>query len=112
MIQIDQIQRGAAKYIEDEMISRLTGWQKWVIGSAAALALSRTGEIFNTLSANEAVKLLGVIGEDNAIDIDKLYAVFKEQAKKSPVTFDVPLIGAVTLTEADVDKLYNYIMKG
>ena len=33
----------------------------------------------------------------------------KKQAKKSSVTFDVPMLGPITLNEQDVDKIYDFI---
>ena len=35
----------------------------------------------------------------------------KKQAKKSAITFDVPMIGPITLNESDLDKLYQLITK-
>ena len=35
-----------------------------------------------------------------------------KQAQRGAITFDVPLMGALTLNAADVDKLYSYIVGG
>ena len=35
----------------------------------------------------------------------------KKQANKSAITFDVPMLGALTLNENDVDKMYEFIKK-
>ena len=74
--------------------------------------LSRSGEIFNTLKNNPVVSAMGVIDEQDQIDIDAIYQEFAAQAQRGAVTFDVPLVGALTLTAADVDKLYRYITGG
>lgn len=55
---------------------------------------------------------MGVIDDQDQIDIDAIYREFAAQAQRGAVTFDVPLVGALTLTVADVDKLYRYITGG
>ena len=55
---------------------------------------------------------MGVIDENDQIDIDAIYREFAAQAQRGAITFDVPLVGALTLTAADVDKLYGYITGG
>ena len=55
---------------------------------------------------------MGVIDDNDMIDIDKLHAEFAKQAQRGAITFDVPLMGALTLNAADVDKLYSYIVGG
>ena len=35
--------------------------------------------------------------------------ILKKQATKSAITFNAPIIGAITLDEQDVDKLYKLI---
>ena len=74
--------------------------------------LSRSGEIFNTLKSNPVVSAMGIIDEQDQIDIDAIYREFAAQAQRGAVTFDVPLVGALTLTATDVDKLYGYITGG
>jgi hypothetical protein len=56
--------------------------------------------------------MLEVIDENDMIDIDTLYREFLKQAQKGPATFDVPMVGALTLNTADVEKIYRYIIEG
>ena len=53
--------------------------------------------------------MLGIINEENKIDIEKIYKEFKNQAKKGSISFEVPLVGTLTLNEQDVDKIYDFI---
>lgn len=112
MVTLAQATAGIERYLETEILSKIPGWQKWVLGAAAARMLSRSGEIFNTLKNNPVVSAMGVIDEQDQIDIDAIYQEFAAQAQRGAVTFDVPLVGALTLTAADVDKLYGYIIGG
>lgn len=113
MITLAQLQAGVGRYIETEIISKIPGWQRWVIGAGVSRLLSRSTEVFNQLKESKLVQLLGVIDPaTDQIDIDALYSEFAKQAQQSAITFDVPLVGALTLNAQDVDKLYQYIIGG
>ena len=109
MYEYNKVINGVAKYIDVEIVEKITGWKKWVIGSGVGLALSNTSEVFNQLKKNEFVKILNIIDKDDKINVDKIYKEMKKQAKKGAVTFDVPMVGALTLNEHDVDKIYEFI---
>lgn len=109
MVTLAQVQAGLNRYIAQEFLSKMTGWQKWVFGASAAMLGNNITGIFNQLKGNNLVKMMGIIDDNDNIDLDKLYAAFKEQARQSSVTFDLPVIGATTLNEGDIDKLYSFI---
>lgn len=111
MVSVSQVQVGVVKYIDDEILSKIQGWEKWVLGAGAGIAARRTVNIFNALKSSNVVKMLGIIDENDMIDIDLLHEEFAKQAKdKGAITFNVPLIGALTLNASDVEKLYSYIV--
>ena len=109
MYEYNKVINGIAKYVDTEIVDKITGWKKWVVGSGIGLALSNTTEVFNQLKNNEFVKMLGVIDKEDKVDVDKIYKEMKKQAKKSAVTFDMPMIGAITLNEQDLDRMYDLI---
>lgn len=111
MVSLAQIQAGLTRYLDEEFVNKLTGWQKWVFGSFAGIALLRIDEIFNKLKQNDIVKMLNIIDDFDNIDIDILHREFSKQARKGAVTMSLPVVGTVTLNGADVDKLYQYIME-
>ena len=53
-----------------------------------------------------------IIDDNDLIYIDKLHTEFAKQAQRGAITFDVPLMGALTLNASDVDRLYSYIAGG
>lgn len=110
MVSFGQVQQGFAQFLDNEIVSHLTGWQRWTLGALGGMAIARTTNLFGDLKKNPVVAMLGVIREDDMIDIDALYAEFKRQAQKSPATFSLPGVGVITLREDDVDKLYTYII--
>ena len=109
MATLAQVKAGAAAYIEQEIIAKIGGWQKWVAGAVVARMLERADTIFEQLRNYPAVQMLGIIDDSGNIDIDTLHVEFKRQAQRGPVSFDVPMIGKLTLNESDVDKIYQSI---
>lgn len=109
MATLNQIKLGVANYIEAEILPKIGGWQKWVIGAAVSMALNRSDALYEQLRANPVIQTLGVIDNDGYIDIDTLYGEVKKQAQKNSISFEVPMVGKLTLNETDVDKIYNYI---
>jgi hypothetical protein len=109
MVTVSQIQNGLAMYIDEEITPMLPGWRKFAFGAAAGLMLARTGEIYESLKSNPMIRMMGVIQPDDTIDIDALYREAKKQIQRSPLTFDIPGAGIITLREVDLDKLYRLI---
>jgi hypothetical protein len=112
MATITQIQNGIAKFIDEDIVPMLPGWRKFAFGAGAGLMLSRTGEIFEKAKSNELIKMMGVIREDDTVDVDAIYREAKRQIAKAPITMDIPALGSITLRDSDIDKLYRLIING
>lgn len=110
MVNIGQVQNGITRYLDNEIVKNMMGWQKWTFGAFGAIAVSRAGSIFETLKNNKMIAALGVIDNNDMIDIDTIYREYKRQAQTGAITIDVPVFGALSLNETDVDKIYNYII--
>ena len=111
MVTMDQIKRGAARYVDEEFTAKLSGWQRWAVGAGAAMALENLDVSMSGLRENPAVRAMGVLDEVGNVNLDRVYEAFKKQAQKGPVTFQAPLLGAVTINEQDVDKIYTCILQ-
>ncbi len=109
MSSLNEVVNGLKKYVDAEILPKVTGWNKWVFGAGVSLMLENSANVFNQLKENPFIKNMGVISKEDEIDIEKLYSVFLEQSKKSAVTFAVPLLGNLTLKSNDIEKLYNLI---
>lgn len=112
MVRIQSIQNGTLKFIDNELLPKMQGWKKWTFGAAASLWLTNLPNVFQKIKENSFVGSLGIIDESGMINIEKLYAEFYKQAERTPVTFDIPVIGQITLDKTDVEKLYAYIKEG
>ena len=103
MYDYNKVINGIAKYIDTEIVDKILGWKKWVVGSGLGKALSNSTNVFNQIKNNEFVKMLNIIDKDNKIDVDKIYKELKKQAKKSSITFEVPMVGSITLNDQDIE---------
>ena len=112
MVAYNQVVNGMTKYIDQEIINKIQGWQRWALGAGAGIMMTKGANIFNTLKANPIIKMLDVIDENDMIDIETIYAELRKQAEKGSATFEAPMIGTITLTKDDVDKLYRLIKEG
>lgn len=111
MKSLNSVINGLRKYLDAEMLSKIQGLNKWIVGASLSMALENGPSIFNELKNSKIIKSMNVIDEDDQIDVEKIYKYLSEQAKKSAVTFNMPFIGAVTIKASDLDKLYQLIME-
>lgn len=109
MTNLNNIVLGLKKFVDSEMLPKVSGLNKWIVGAGISLALENSSNIFDSLKQNDFIKALNIINKDDEIDLDKIYESLIEQAKKSAVTFDMPLVGVVTLKEKDLEKIYKFI---
>lgn len=112
MVTYNQVVNGMSRYIDQEIINKIQGLPRWGLGAVSGIALSKGTNIFNALKAHPIIKMLEVIDENDMIDIDTIYKELRKQAEKGAATFDAPMIGTITLTKDDVDKLYRLITEG
>lgn len=108
MVTYEQVINGLTKFIDNEIISQLSGNQKILLGIGAGVALRKGENIYNGLKNNSMIKMLGIINEDK-IDIETLYEEAKKQATKEVIRVEIPMIGTLKLNEDDIEKLYGYI---
>lgn len=110
MYNYNRVMSGVTKYIDNEIVSKLNDWRGWVLGGALGISLSKFDTVFEELKKNGFVKMLGVVQGD-MIDVDTIYKELKKQASKGSITFTIPMVGALTLSDKDVDVLYRYIIE-
>ena len=109
MISYDQFMNGTAKYIEDDILKKMSGYQKWLMGTAVGIGIKRIDDMYDKIVSNPIVEMLGLIDENDMIDDDVIYEELKKQAHTTPAVLEIPLIGKITMNEQDVDKWHNYI---
>lgn len=108
---IEQIQKGIAAYLDNELMPQLpaNGIEKVLAGTALSLAIRKSGTIMEGLKENKSVKMLGIMDEEGSIDVDVLTEELKKNVPIDGVKIDIPMIGGVTFHKDDVDKIHEYI---
>lgn len=100
---INQIEMGTMDFIHNEIASKATGLQKFLIYTGSFLG---AGMVENLINKHQKIlKDLGIITTDGAVDIDILYSAAKKGIEKSG-KFEYK---GIIFDETDIDKLYQYI---
>lgn len=112
MVSVDKIEQGLANFLDSEFMPQFHGnaVEKVIVGTTASLLIRRTGTIIDNMKDNGVVKMLGIIDDKGAVDVDTLTEEVKKNFPKEGIKVEVPVIGALTFHKEDVDKLYDYIM--
>lgn len=109
MVNAVQVINGLTRYIDKEILTKISGWQGMLLGVMTGVATTKAGAVFDSIAAHPVVRMLGIVDDQGMVDIDLLHKEFAKQAAKGPVTIDLPLVGAMIINQTDVEKLYNYI---
>lgn len=110
MVTIDQIQRGAARFVDQEMLPKMQGKDKWLVTGIVTLLISKLPSIMESAENNEVIKLLGVV-EDGKVDLESLITAVRPAMRATPATIQIPMGGSITIKEADIDMLYQHIIQ-
>lgn len=110
MATIQQVQRGFANFVDEEVACAFEGWQRAVVSGCAGLIAANAHKLVEEYGKHPFVAALGVYDPDsNIVDIDALYNAFvpKLGAEKIPIT--IPKIGTIRIGRYEVDALVRYI---
>ena len=110
MVSIDRVQRGVSRYLDTELVGKMEGLNKWLFAAAASAYIGSAPTLLDKLRSNKLLAPLNLVNEAGEVDVEKIYAHLKPAAAKCPAPITLP-VGTITLTEADVDAIYNYIMQ-
>lgn len=102
-VNIEQLQRAATEYFNQEILSKASGWKKFTTDLAFNIYKARITTLLNQIADKPLIKYTGIIDENQFIDIDTLYTHAKNAIQRSG---QFELIGII-FTETDVDKLYS-----
>ena len=110
MVSIDRVQRGVSRYLDTELVGKMEVLNKWLFAAAASAYIGSAPTLLDKLRSNKLLAPLNLVNEAGEVDVEKIYAHLKPAAAKCPAPITLP-VGTITLTEADVDAIYNYIMQ-
>lgn len=110
MVRINSVAKGLANYIDTEILPKMGGWQRWVVGSAAGIALKWADRLITALADHPLIKAMGIIDSEGLVDLDLIHEEFARQAAKGPAVIDITMNNELRLTAEDVEKIYRAIM--
>lgn len=106
----EEIVNGLMRYADREVIPKLGTGGKWVVGAAIGMAGNKISEIARNLSTNSLAKAVGAVNEDGLFDVDKLTESLQNSANRyGNLSLNVPMLGTMTFTADDVNKVGKYI---
>lgn len=109
MVTLEQVKKGAETFCAREIEKKLPLSKAFLFGTVAGVALAKFDAIADWLKSKPLVAQLGIINEDGEIDDETLFAAMRSQAERGNASFDVPIIGNITFSGEDVDKLHQCI---
>ena len=96
------------EYISDEFCNRLYDYRKWLVPVFIGSYMPKLDKMIE--ENKEGLVSLGFMDENGLICIDTVYRKFKDTAEEyGDVIQKMPLLGEVTFTSKDIDKLYKII---
>lgn len=112
MVTVKQLEKGIARYLDDELAEILPQetWKKIAVATGISLIIKNMDKLVLTYKDNTVVKLTGIIDDNNNIDIDSVADVLKSQIPAEGMKINAPVVGAITFYKNDVDKLHQCIM--
>ena len=111
-VTIPHIEAGLMSYIDQEFVQKLTGLNQWLVMGAAGLLSGKLESISQEMLRSPLAKQLELVDDAGYIDIDKIKTAFDAAADKTgAVVQNIPLLGPVTFSKDDIQKLYTHIGK-
>ena len=110
MYHYHQVIRGLVEFVDEELVSKMTGLNKWLFGTGAGIVASKGEHIFNSLKDIELMHTLELIEGDN-INVTCIYKELLRQAEKGEIEIEIPMLGTIRLNHKDVEQLYRYIIE-
>ena len=107
-ITIDKAKSALMEYVSDEFCNRLYDYRKWLVPVFIGSYMPKIDKMIE--ENKEGLVSLGFMDENGLICIDTVYKKFKDTAEEyGDVIQKMPLLGEVTFTSKDIDKLYKII---
>lgn len=110
MYHYNQVIKGLVEFVDEELVPKMTGLQKWLFGTGAGIVASKGEHVFHALKDIELLHTLELI-HDEKINVSCIYKELLRQAEKGDIHIEIPMIGSIRLDHTDVEKIYRYIIE-
>lgn len=110
MVTVSQVQRGFVLFIDNEIASAFSGWQKAVVAGVGGLIASNIPSIIKSYGNHPLVAALGIYdSETNLLNIDAVYNAVVPKLGSEKIPIEIPKIGTIKLGRDEFDILMRYI---
>lgn len=110
MVTISQIQRGFVLFVDNEIATAFSGWQKAVVSGFCGLIASNLPQLMKTYGTHPLIASLGLIDcERGSVNVDALYDAFVPKLGSEKIPIAIPKIGTIKLGKEEFDNLLMYI---
>ena len=110
MATIPQVQRGFVLFVDNDLSSAFTGWQRAVVGGIGGLVASNVPRIIEKYHTHPLVDVCGIFdAANNTINIDALYNAIVPKLGAEKIPIEIPKIGVIKLGRDEFDILMRYI---
>lgn len=103
----NQVKEGLISYVQNEIIHKAEGHMKFVLYTAVALMVPKLDEMYHQYKKHPVIEALGLISENDEIDVGALYQAMKDAMHKLG---KVEFMGII-FNASDVETLYKYIIQ-
>ena len=113
MVSVQQVEKGLAAYIDNEMLPNLPrdGIKGFGVGVAATLLIKRGGGIIQQLASNKIVQQMGLVAPDGSVDLDAVQEACVVNMPNTGVPVALPFGMTIRIKPADIDKICDYIRR-
>lgn len=115
MVSMEQIKTGLTRYLDAEFAPKLPRGdfrQNLKAGGAIAwcvYAIRRLDTLLPVYAAKAGLDKLGAIDANGCVDLDGLLDAVRPQVGEYGTEIELPVIGGLTIYQADLDTLAQYI---
>ena len=124
MVSKTKVENGIARYLDAELMPHLNKGTLpgFATGVAAAFIIKKMDVVFDNLSHNSIVNVLGLMDKEGNVDVEAARDVLRDQMPEEGLYINIsnlPLLNiflrneqySMTFHKSDVEKLYGYIME-
>ena len=72
MVSIDKVQTGISRYLDNEVVPKMSGANRWLFSAAAAAYVAEAPKLVKKLNENKALAALNLVDEAGNVDVEKI----------------------------------------
>ena len=111
-VKFETVVTGINNYISKNIYGNLSHTQEFLARIVVGRLNQSAASLKNTMMNNGFLKTLCIIDDNGMVDVEQiLNEVRREIERQGSVCFEIPLIGKLTFNAADVDALYDVLVR-